>query len=398
MCRYSNTFKYYILLLSVSSSWANMMDDEVQVQILKLEELISQNNKQLLRLEANTDFKISGHIEATELCCETHVREKETQLAACRAQAKTAADELKEIEDHFTTLLQNLTSCRISLMAKDYQDQIPSEVDLEAKISELSLQLKLKDATILELQTLTNEHLLKLQAAHSKLKAYDDELEEFQPRSCLPFGSTTGIYRIKLPGLDSFYVPCDARFAGSGWLVIQRRMDGSVNFFRNWSDYQVGFGALNGEFFIGLEKLHRLTALQPYELYVHLEDFEGEIRYAHYDNFSIGSEKTFYELSSLGRYTGNAGNSMGLNVLQKFSTLDSDNDSWLEGSCARRYHSAWWYAACAAFCNPNGKYYKRRQLSTSSRGKGIIWQHWHGFEETLKFIQLMIRPISAANY
>ncbi|EDV98286.1 GH23024 [Drosophila grimshawi] len=141
---------------------------------------------------------------------------------------------------------------------------------------------------MLELQTLNIEYVRKLKAAQSGLK----ESDEFQPSSCLPFGSTTGIYRIKLSGMDTFYGPCDARFAGCGWMVIQRRMDDSVNFYRNWSDYRLGFGALKGEFFLGLEKLHRLTARQRYELYVHLEDLEGNIRYAHYDTFSIGSEQT----------------------------------------------------------------------------------------------------------
>lgn len=32
---------------------------------------------------------------------------------------------------------------------------------------------------------------------------------------------------------------CDQRHDPGGWTVIQRRVDGSVNFFRNWDTYKV---------------------------------------------------------------------------------------------------------------------------------------------------------------
>jgi len=33
--------------------------------------------------------------------------------------------------------------------------------------------------------------------------------------------------------------------------VIMRRMNGKVNFYRNWTDYDRGFGNLHGEFWLG---------------------------------------------------------------------------------------------------------------------------------------------------
>ena len=41
---------------------------------------------------------------------------------------------------------------------------------------------------------------------------------------------------------------CDTTNGGGGWLVVQRRQDGSVDFNRNWVEYEDGFGKLTGEF------------------------------------------------------------------------------------------------------------------------------------------------------
>ncbi|KAH8271934.1 hypothetical protein KR044_011841, partial [Drosophila immigrans] len=114
--------------------------------------------------------------------------------------------------------------------------------------------------------------------------------------------------------------------AGPGWTVVQRRLDGSVKFYRNWLEYKEGFGNLSGEFFIGLEKLHRMTAARPHELYIHLTDFNNDSSYAHYDNIVIDSERELYTLRGLGTYEGTAGDSMRDNEHQKFSTFDRDND------------------------------------------------------------------------
>ena len=41
--------------------------------------------------------------------------------------------------------------------------------------------------------------------------------------------------------------------------MIHNRVDGVVNFMRNWLDYKHGFGNLATEFWMGLEKMHMIT-------------------------------------------------------------------------------------------------------------------------------------------
>ena len=85
--------------------------------------------------------------------------------------------------------------------------------------------------------------------------------------------------------------------------MFQKRIDGSVDFYRDWAEYKSGFGNLNGEFWLGLHKIYCLTNSERYQLRVHLEDIEGKTAYAEYDMFAVTSERTKYQLS-LGTYSG----------------------------------------------------------------------------------------------
>ena len=70
----------------------------------------------------------------------------------------------------------------------------------------------------------------------------------------------TGVYTIDPDGLGAFDVFCDQKSSRGGWTVFQKRLDGSVDFVsRDWADYKRGFGNLNGEFWLGLDKIHRDT-------------------------------------------------------------------------------------------------------------------------------------------
>ena len=84
--------------------------------------------------------------------------------------------------------------------------------------------------------------------------------------------------------------------------MFQKRLHGSVDFSRGWNDHKRGFGNLNGEFWLGLDKINRLTKAKS-RLRVDLEDTKGNTAYADYDFFAVSSERIKYKLS-LGFYSG----------------------------------------------------------------------------------------------
>ena len=161
-----------------------------------------------------------------------------------------------------------------------------------------------------------------------------------------------GVYFIDPDNQGPFQVFCDQTTNGGGWIVLQKRFDGSEDFYRNWSDYKNGFGRLNGEFWLGNDKIHRLTNRHQ-ELLVELEDFRNSFAHAQYDYFSVDSEDDWYELH-VGTYSGSAGNSLICHNNMKFSTKDIDNDL-STANCSHKKLGAWWYKDCAA-ANLNGYY------------------------------------------
>jgi len=195
----------------------------------------------------------------------------------------------------------------------------------------------------------------------------------------------SGVYKIDPDGLGEFEVYCDQKTAGGGWTVFQKRRDGSVDFFRAWNDYKRGFGNLNGEFWLGLDKINRLTESSSNKLRVDLEDVEGKTVFAEYSSFAVTSEKAKYQLS-LGSYSGTAGDSLTYHRGQAFTTKDRDNDQSGHRQCALSYKGAWWYNNCH-YSNLNGLY-----LQGKDDPKGMCWYYWKKNYYSLKRSEMKIRP------
>ncbi|XP_068106001.1 ficolin-1-B-like [Hyperolius riggenbachi] len=195
----------------------------------------------------------------------------------------------------------------------------------------------------------------------------------------------TNWYTIYPDGLKPLMVLCDMHTDGGGWIVFQRRLDGWVDFFQDWEAYKRGFGNQLGEFWLGNENIHRLTATGKFQLRVDLQDFDNNATYAAYSGFRVEGEKDHYRLR-LDKFTGGtAGDSLMGHKDMAFSTKDRDNDKDDDKvSCATYFSGAWWFRSCYN-THLNGRYLR-------NGGKGVTWVTFRGSDYSLKVTEMKFRP------
>ena len=130
------------------------------------------------------------------------------------------------------------------------------------------------------------------------------------------------------------------------YIVIQRRQAPfNLRFNRTWDEFKNGFGDLTVEFWLGLEKLYRITN-QPYIKYsIRLEvtSTAGSVYYYQTDNFYIAAEKERYKIVSIGSTTArNIGSDNFVSAGQIFATREKD-----VAKPYGAYYNGFWYSNVA---------------------------------------------------
>ncbi|KAI8489093.1 Fibrinogen- domains (FReDs) [Branchiostoma belcheri] len=191
---------------------------------------------------------------------------------------------------------------------------------------------------------------------------------------------TSGLYILGSP-LSGVEVYCDMDTAEGGWTVIQRRMDGSVPFNKNWEEYKHGFGNKNGEYWLGNENIHRLTSHKTYRMRVDMMYWDMRTYYAEYETFRVSGESDQYRLQISG-YSGNAGDALDYHNGQRFSTLDRDNDPHTGLHCSQYLgQCGWWFNGC------NQAYLNGPYVRTCIDYGCVTWRG-----DSLKSVSMKIRP------
>ena len=206
--------------------------------------------------------------------------------------------------------------------------------------------------------------------------------------------ASDGVYTIKPEdGSSPFEVYCDMTTNRGGWTLLQRRVDGSENFYRPWVDFKNGFGNIRKEFWLGNDKIHLMTKGRNMMVRFDLEDFQGNKVYAEYKTFYIDGEEDKYKLH-VASYHGTAGNDFVQENGMQFSTFDRDNDIF-SGNCAASYKGAWWYTNCV-YSNINGEYLCQARSNRAS-WHNVVWNSYRGSSTSLKVTEMKIRPLPASN-
>ena len=198
--------------------------------------------------------------------------------------------------------------------------------------------------------------------------------------------TTDGVYWTVIAG-KIVQVYCDMTTNGGGWTVFQRRMDGSVDFEQNWDAYKDGFGDLDGEHWLGNEKIHHLTTDRPEittELLIHAQRYNGQENFAQFEAFAIADEANGYRLTPGTPTSGNGHSDWNVKHNEReFQTFDhGDTDE-----CSAGYNGGWWFNLCFKLYF-NGKY---SHISSSIYAKSIHWLSFSSFDESLKTTKMMIR-------
>ncbi|XP_067398286.1 ficolin-1-like [Emydura macquarii macquarii] len=183
-------------------------------------------------------------------------------------------------------------------------------------------------------------------------------------------------------------VLCDMDTDGGGWIVFQKRVDGSVDFFRNWNSYKRGFGCRLSEFWLGNDNIHLLTSLGTNELRIDLVDFDNKSQFAKYASFKIAGETEKYKLILGAFVNGTAGDSLTIHNNMPFTTRDRDNDPF-SSNCAESFKGAWWYKECH-WSNLNGLYLRGAHESYAD---GVNWKTSQGHKYSFKVSEMKFRPV-----
>jgi len=163
-------------------------------------------------------------------------------------------------------------------------------------------------------------------------------------------------------------------------MMVRKQAGNPADYFdKTFAEYKEGFAA-NGESWLGLDNLHRLTSQHPYKLKIILTDWDGKKEVAFYDQFQVGPGGwSFFDagyvltIGGFNESLSTLGDSMSYDSGMKFSTkdrnLNPDRDIF---NCARERTGGWWYNAACTEAHLTGMH-TETEWSRIEGSKQLYW-------------------------
>ncbi|KAK6966018.1 BgMFREP19.1 [Biomphalaria glabrata] len=360
-------------LQSIESVKRDVASNQEIIKVIK-EELLS--NKQNI---VNNKKDINTAQERIKVIKEELLSNKQN-IVNNKKDINTTQDSIRDIQEELLRNQQNIENVKEELKSKQdsmksIQDELLSNLH-NTNISSIWTVLSNVSTAVMDMKD-------DIDKGKTEIKQIKSSITKPHHRSCREVNSTDD--RVVVTLASGLKVMCDTKTDGGGWIIFQRRINGSVDFYRGWKEYRDGFGDYNiGEFYLGNENIYMLTSTGQYDLRIDLK-YKNNAFFAQYSSFKILSEKENYKLN-IGVYSGNAGDSFSGHNNSFFTTFDRDNDEH-SSNCAVSYTGAWWYHSECLYCNLNGKW------GSSDHAKGVNWYLLSRYDSSLSFTEMKIREI-----
>uniref|UniRef100_A0A8C2TU40 Angiopoietin like 3 n=1 Tax=Coturnix japonica TaxID=93934 RepID=A0A8C2TU40_COTJA len=341
-----------------------------------------------------------------ELSLQTsEIKEEEEQLRQTTARLQINNEEIKNLSQEMNLKIEDLIQNKIQLQEKVWglEDKVTKLAIIQPtvqetnEISSLKAFVEQQDNHIKQLHKIVEDQHVQLDKQHNQIMELEDKLnhielqelaensfneEQAESNESSPFllHNATAMMTFVL------HLYCQS---STSWTVIQNRVDGSLDFNRTWDAYTNGFGDLNEEFWLGLNKTYSITKQGDYILRIELQDWKDNKRYIEYA-FTLGGPETDYVLQ-LSRISGSIPNALPEQTELRFSTADRDMAIINDLDCPQNYLGGWWHSECEE-TNLNGKYVEPRSKGRLDRRKGLYWKPRNGRYYLLKSTKIMIHP------
>ncbi|XP_012787848.2 LOW QUALITY PROTEIN: angiopoietin-related protein 3 [Sorex araneus] len=371
------------------------------------------------------------------------IKEEEKELRKTTSKLQIKNEEVKNMSLELNSKLENLLEEKILLQrkVKYLEEQLTHLIKEQPEIQEYPEVTSLKtfveqqDNSIRDLLHTVEEQYRQLNQQHSQIKEIENQLRRTgaiqestensfstkarAPRTTpglhlnqttnaeydeIPVDCTTiykrgkhisGIYSIRPRNSQAFHVyQHHALYLGSSWTLLKHLIDGSQNFSETWKNYQYGLGKLDGEFWLGLEKIYSIVKQSIYILQIQLEDWKDNKHLLEY-SFHLGNHETNYRLN-LAEITGNVPRALPEHNDLMFSTWDHRVKGYF--SCTESYSGGWWWNYKFQENNLNGNYNKPKAKAKLEEKRRICWKTQNKTLHLIKSTKMLIHPKNRFNY